>query len=145
MDSEKDGGVRLAVPDDERITPIGKVIRNRHIDELPQLFNILKGEMSMVGPRPERPEIMEMYIKEFPEFRQRLQVKAGLTGYAQVHGTYYSTPHEKLRMDMKYIEEASITEDINIILATARRLLFGEKGDREMMSVPAVPVNRKGY
>ena len=145
MDSEKDGVARLAEKNDDRITPIGKIIRDRHIDELPQLFNILKGDMSVVGPRPERPEIMELYIQELPEFEQRLQVKAGLTGYAQVHGTYYSTPREKLRMDMKYIEEASITEDINIILATARRLLFGEKGDREMMSVPAVPVNRKGY
>ena len=129
MDSEKDGGVRLAVPDDERITPIGKVIRNRHIDELPQLFNILKGEMSMVGPRPERPEIMEMYIKEFPEFRQRLQVKAGLTGYAQIYGTYYSTPREKLQMDMTYIERASLSEDFRLLFATARVLLLGEKTD----------------
>lgn len=143
MDSEKDGGARLAAPDDERITPIGKVIRDRHIDELPQLFNILKGEMSMVGPRPERPEIMEMYIKDFPEFKQRLRVKAGLTGYAQIYGTYYSTPREKLRMDMKYIETASLAEDINIILATARRFLFGEKRERELMAVPAVPAKRK--
>lgn len=143
MDSEKDGGARLAAPDDERITPIGKVIRDRHIDELPQLFNILKGEMSMVGPRPERPEIMEMYIKDFPEFKQRLRVKAGLTGYAQIYGTYYSTPREKLRMDMKYIETASLAEDLNIILATARRFLFGEKRERELMAVPAVPAKRK--
>lgn len=143
MDSEKDGGARLAAPDDERITPIGKVIRDRHIDELPQLFNILKGEMSMVGPRPERPEIMEMYIKDFPEFKQRLRVKAGLTGYAQIYGTYYSTPREKLRMDMKYIETASLAEDLNIILATARRFLFGEKRERKLMAVPAVPAKRK--
>ena len=143
MDSEKDGGARLAAPDDERITPIGKVIRDRHIDELPQLFNILKGEMSMVGPRPERPEIMEMYIKDFPEFKQRLRVKAGLTGHAQIYGTYYSTPREKLRMDMKYIETASLAEDLNIILATARRFLFGEKRERELMAVPAVPAKRK--
>lgn len=143
MDSEKDGDARLAAPDDKRITPIGKVIRDRHIDELPQLFNILKGEMSLVGPRPERPEIMEMCIQEFPEFKQRLRVKAGLTGYAQIHGTYYSTPREKLRMDMKYLEKASLEEDLNIILATVRRLLFGEKKDRELMTVSEVPVNRK--
>ena len=87
MDSEKDGVARLAEKNDDRITPIGKIIRDRHIDELPQLFNILKGDMSVVGPRPERPEIMELYIQELPEFEQRLQVKAGLTGYAQIYGT----------------------------------------------------------
>ena len=106
MDSEKDGVARLAEKNDDRITPIGKIIRDRHIDELPQLFNILKGDMSVVGPRPERPEIMELYIQELPEFEQRLQVKAGLTGYAQIYGTYYSTPREKLQMDMKYLENA---------------------------------------
>lgn len=130
MDSEKDGVARLAEKNDERITPVGKVIRDHHIDELPQLFNILKGEMSMVGPRPERPEIMETYMKELPEFGQRLQVKAGLTGYAQIYGTYYSTPREKLQMDMIYLEKASLTEDLKLLAATAKILLFGEKADR---------------
>lgn len=130
MDSEKDGIARLAEKNDKRITPVGKVIRDHHIDELPQLFNILKGEMSMVGPRPERPEIMEMYMKELPEFGQRLQVKAGLTGYAQIYGTYYSTPREKLQMDMIYLEKASLTEDLKLLAATAKILLFGEKADR---------------
>ena len=143
MDAEKAGGARLAALDDERITPIGKVIRDRHIDELPQLFNVLKGEMSMVGPRPERPEIMEMYIKELPELKQRLRVKAGLTGAAQIYGTYYSTPYEKLRMDMKYLEKTSLIEDLGILFATARRLLFGEKGDRKLLPVPVVSANRK--
>lgn len=143
MDAEKAGGARLAALDDERITPIGKVIRDRHIDELPQLFNVLKGEMSMVGPRPERPEIMEMYIKELPEFKQRLRVKAGLTGAAQIYGTYYSTPYEKLRMDMKYLEKTSLIEDLGILFATARRLLFGEKRDRKLLPVPVVSANRK--
>lgn len=129
MDSEKDGVARLAEKNDERITPVGKVIRDHHIDELPQLFNILKGEMSMVGPRPERPEIMETYMKELPEFGQRLQVKAGLTGYAQIYGTYYSTPREKLQMDMIYLEKASLTEDLKLLAATAKILLFGEKAD----------------
>ena len=129
MDSEKDGVARLAEKNDDRITPIGKIIRDRHIDELPQLFNILKGDMSVVGPRPERPEIMELYIQELPEFEQRLQVKAGLTGYAQIYGTYYSTPREKLQMDMKYLENASLSEDFRLLLATARILLFGEKTD----------------
>lgn len=143
MDAEKAGGARLAALDDERITPIGKVIRDRHIDELPQLFNVLKGEMSMVGPRPERPEIMEMYIKELPEFKQRLRVKAGLTGAAQIYGTYYSTPYEKLRMDMKYLEKTSLIEDLGILFATARRFLFGEKRDRKLLPVPVVSANRK--
>lgn len=129
MDSEKDGVARLAEKDDERITPIGKIIRDRHIDEFPQLFNILAGDMSMVGPRPERPEIMELYIQDLPEFEQRLQVKAGLTGYAQIYGTYYSTPREKLQMDMIYFEKASISEDFRLLLATVRILLFGEKTD----------------
>lgn len=129
MDSEKDGVARLATKCDDRITPIGKIIRDRHIDELPQLFNILRGDMSMVGPRPERPEIMELYKRELPEFEQRLQVKAGLTGYAQIYGTYYSTPREKLQMDMIYFEKASISEDFRLLLATVRILLFGEKTD----------------
>ena len=103
----------------------------------------LKGEMSMVGPRPERPEIMEMYIKELPEFKQRLCVKAGLTGYAQVCGTYYSTPREKLEMDMEYLEKASLTGDLIIILATAGKLLFGEKKDYELVTVKAVPAKRR--
>ena len=129
MDSEKDGVARLAKKDDDRITPIGKIIRDRHIDELPQLFNILRGDMSMVGPRPERPEIMERYMRELPEFEKRLQVKAGLTGYAQIYGTYYSTPCEKLQMDMIYLEKASLSEDFRLLLATVRILLFGEKTD----------------
>ena len=97
----------------------------------------------MVGPRPERPEIMEMYIKELPEFKQRLRVKAGLTGAAQIYGTYYSTPYEKLRMDMKYLEKTSLIEDLGILFATARRLLFGEKRDRKLLPVPVVSANRK--
>lgn len=129
MDSETDGVARIAEKNDERITPVGKIIRDRHIDELPQLFNILKGDMSMVGPRPERPEIMEQYVRELPEFEQRLRVKAGLTGYAQVYGTYYSAPGEKLHMDMIYIENASIAEDFRLLIKTGRKFLFGEHSD----------------
>ena len=86
QNAEKDGVARLASDNDDRITPIGKVIRMLRLDELPQLFNILKGDMSFVGPRPERPEIAHQYETEMPEFALRLQVKAGLTGYAQVYG-----------------------------------------------------------
>ena len=95
MDSEK-YGARLAAKGDKRITPVGKVIRNIHFDELPQLFNVLKGEMSMVGPRPERREISDKYEQEIPEFVLRTKVKAGLTGYAQVYGKYNTTPYDKL-------------------------------------------------
>ena len=97
-------GARLAMKNDDRVTPVGKVLRNIHFDELPQIFNILKGDMSLVGPRPERPEIAEEYLKEIPEFNYRLKVKAGLTGYAQVYGKYNTTPYDKLKLDLYYIE-----------------------------------------
>ena len=104
MDAEKDGIARLSTGEnDDRITPVGKVIRKVRIDELPQLFNILKGDMTICGPRPERPEIAAQYEAEMPEFRLRLQAKAGLTGYAQVYGKYNTTPYDKLVMDLMYI------------------------------------------
>lgn len=127
VDAEADGVARLSTGDnDERITPIGKWIRKLRIDELPQLINIFKGDMSIVGPRPERPEIAAKYEQELPEFHLRLQVKAGLTGYAQVYGKYNSTPREKLHMDMIYISRPSIIQDIRIILTTVRVLFIKE-------------------
>ena len=99
VDSEKNGA-RLASKHDSRITPVGKVLRNLHLDELPQLFNVFKGDMSLVGPRPERKTIMREYEKELPEFYYRLKVKAGLTGYAQVYGKYNTTPYDKLKLDL---------------------------------------------
>ena len=100
VDAEKDGVARLSTGDnDDRITPIGKIIRKCRMDELPQLFNILRGDMSVVGPRPERPEIAEQYYKTMPDFKLRLQVKAGLTGYAQIYGKYNTDPYEKLEFD----------------------------------------------
>ena len=99
VDAEKDGVARLASKNDDRITPIGKFIRAVRLDELPQLLNILKGDMSIVGPRPERPEIAEEYMKDMPEFAYRLKVKAGLTGYAQILGKYNTTPRDKLLLD----------------------------------------------
>lgn len=119
-DAEKDGKARLASENDDRITPIGHFIRATRIDELPQFFNILKGEMSVVGPRPERPEIIAEYIKDVPEFAFRTHVKAGLTGYAQVYGKYNTTSYDKLKLDMIYVEKCSVFLDIQLILMTLR-------------------------
>ena len=99
VDSEKNGA-RLASKHDSRITPVGHVLRNLHLDELPQLFNVFMGDMSLVGPRPERDVIMQEYEQEIPEFHYRLKVKAGLTGYAQVYGKYNTTPYDKLKLDL---------------------------------------------
>ena len=118
------GGARLAGEHDDRITPIGRIIRAIRFDELPQLFNILKGDMSIVGPRPERPEIAEQYRQELPAFDLRLQVKAGLTGYAQIYGRYNTEPQDKLKMDLMYINHASLAEDIKLIFATVRVLFL---------------------
>lgn len=129
IDSEADNIARLAAKDDQRITPIGKLLRKSHFDELPQLFNILKGDMSIVGPRPERPDIAEQYSKVIPEFSYRLKVKAGLTGYAQVYGQYNTTPYDKLKLDLFYIENYSIIRDIGIILFTVKIMFQKEKSD----------------
>ena len=119
-------GARLAAKHDSRVTPIGKVLRRFHIDELPQLVNVLKGEMSVVGPRPERKEIADEYMRSSPEFAYRLKVKAGLTGYAQVNGKYNSTPYDKLKLDITYIEQYSIWMDIKILLWTIKALIQSE-------------------
>ena len=127
VDAEKDGVARLSTGDkDDRITPIGRFIRKVRIDELPQLINILMGDMSIVGPRPERPEIAAEYEKEIPEFALRLQVKAGLTGYAQVYGKYNTTPYDKLLLDLNYIAKAEVTTDIKILFATVKILFMPE-------------------
>ena len=127
VDAEKDGKARLSTGDkDDRITPVGHVIRRCRIDELPQFINILKGDMSLVGPRPERPEIAREYEKELPEFRLRLQAKCGLTGYAQVHGKYNTTPYDKLQMDLMYIANASLAQDLSILFATVKILFMPE-------------------
>lgn len=127
VDAEKDGIARLSSGDnDDRITPVGRFIRKCRIDELPQLIDILSGNLSVVGPRPERPQIAEEYTKEMPEFQLRLQAKAGLTGYAQVYGKYNTTPYDKLQMDLMYIAHPSFTEDIRICFATIRILFTPE-------------------
>ena len=121
-----DGVARLASDGDKRVTPVGKFIRKVRLDELPQLFNIFKGDMSVVGPRPERPEISREYEKEMPEFAFRLKVKAGLTGNAQVVGKYNTTPYDKLQMDLMYIAHPSLIEDLKIMLATVKILFMPE-------------------
>lgn len=127
VDAEKDGVARLSTGDqDDRITSVGRFIRKVRIDELPQLFNILKGDLSVVGPRPERPEIAAQYEKDMPEFRLRLQAKAGLTGYAQVYGKYNTRPYDKLKMDLIYISHPSVVEDLRICFATVKILFMPE-------------------
>jgi len=123
VDSEKDGVARLASQDDDRITPVGRFIRRVRIDELPQLFNILRGDMSFIGPRPERPEIIAEYVKEMPEFVYRMKVKAGLAGYAQIYGKYNTTPYDKLKLDLTYIQNYSFWLDIRLMLLTLKILL----------------------
>lgn len=126
VDAEKDGRARLASEKDDRITPVGKIIRKIRMDELPQLFNILFGQMSFVGPRPERPSIAAEYEKEMPEFGYRTKVKAGLTGYAQVLGKYNTTPYDKLKLDLTYIAKYSLLLDIKLILMTIKILFMAE-------------------
>lgn len=120
VNAEKDGKSRPATDNDDRITKVGAFIRKTRIDELPQLYNILKGDMSFVGPRPERIEHIEKYCREIPEFSYRLKVKGGLTGYAQVYGRYNTTAYDKLKMDLIYIVNYSLLLDIQIILETIK-------------------------
>ena len=126
VNAEKDGVARLASEHDDRITPVGHFIRACRLDELPQLFNILKGDMTIVGPRPERPEIAAQYQEEMPSFVLRLQVKAGLTGFAQIYGRYNSTPYDKLQMDLMYINKMSVAEDLRLMFATVKVLFMKE-------------------
>ncbi|PFB95604.1 UDP-phosphate N-acetylgalactosaminyl-1-phosphate transferase [Bacillus cereus] len=124
-DAEKNGA-KWAEKNDPRITKIGVFIRKTRIDELPQLFNILKGDMSLVGPRPERPMFTEKFEQEIPGFKKRLKVKPGLTGWAQVNGGYEITPKEKLDLDVYYIKNASIILDFKIIIRTVKVVITGD-------------------
>jgi lipopolysaccharide/colanic/teichoic acid biosynthesis glycosyltransferase len=126
VDAEKGGGSIPAANQDPRITPVGKIIRATRIDELPQIFNILKGDMSIVGPRPERVEHVELYTKQIPEFVYRMKVKGGLTGYAQVYGKYNTTAYDKLKLDLMYIQNYSLLLDIEIIFKTVKILFLKE-------------------
>ena len=127
VDAEKNGASVPATERDPRITPVGNIIRKLRIDELPQLWNILRGDMSIVGPRPERPEIAAQYEQEMPAFSLRLQVKAGLTGTAQVYGRYNTEPRDKLKMDLMYINNMSLGEDLKLIFATVKIMFMKER------------------
>ena len=120
VDAEKYSGAVLAAGDDPRITKVGKIIRATRLDELPQIINIVKGDMSIVGPRPERKVIADEYCKEIPEFAYRLKVRGGLTGYAQIYGKYNTSAYDKLRLDLMYIENYSLLLDIKLIILTLR-------------------------
>ena len=126
MDAEKNSGAVWASKNDSRVTKVGKFIRKTRIDELPQLWNVIKGDMSMIGPRPERPELTEKFSKEVKDFEQRLRVLPGLSGYAQVHGGYDVTPEEKYKLDKYYMDNISLKEDLKIILETIRVVLTGD-------------------
>jgi len=124
-------GAQLATDNDSRITKVGRILRKFRLDEIPQILNILKGDMSVVGPRPERPELAHKYEKYIPEFDFRLRVKAGLTGYAQVTGLYDTSPYDKLKMDMMYIEQYSLLLDLRIIMMTIKTMIFPGESNEE--------------
>lgn len=126
VDAEKYAGAVLATDNDPRITRVGRIIRPFRIDELPQLLNILKGDMSIVGPRPERKVIANEYCKDIPEFAYRLKVRAGLTGYAQIYGKYNTSAYDKLRLDLMYIENYSLLLDVKLMILTIR-ILFSKE------------------
>ncbi|MDB3307245.1 UDP-phosphate N-acetylgalactosaminyl-1-phosphate transferase [Clostridioides difficile] len=124
-DAEK-FGAQWAEKDDPRITKVGKFIRKTRIDEIPQLFNILKGDMGLIGPRPERTNFTVQFNEEIPGFINRLAIKPGLTGWAQVNGGYEITPEEKLKEDIYYIKNRSILLDFKILFKTVKVVLTGD-------------------
>lgn len=126
VDAEKEGKSIPATDNDPRITPVGRFIRKTRLDELPQMIDILIGNMSMVGPRPERIEHVEKYTEEIAEFEYRLKVKGGLTGYAQIYGKYNTTPYDKLKLDLMYIQNYSLLLDIRLILMTVKIMFMKE-------------------
>jgi len=135
VDADKDKKI-LAAEGDKRITKVGNILRKLRIDELPQFINILKGEMSIVGPRPEQVEITEKYVEILPEFKYRLKVKAGLTGLAQILGKYNTTPKDKLILDLMYIEQYSIWLDLKLILQTAKVLFKSDSTEGVQGELP---------
>ena len=146
QDAEKYDGPRLAGEKDDRILPVGHILRRTRLDELPQLINILKGEMSLVGPRPERPELAEIITEHIPEFTYRLKVKAGLTGYAQIYGKYNTTAYDKLKLDLTYIRNYSLILDFKLMLMTPKIMLMKESTEgvsEEFLDPAREPVKKK--
>ena len=126
VDAEKDGKSQPAADHDPRITPVGRILRATRLDELPQLIDILIGNMSLVGPRPERVEHVEKYTEDLAEFEYRLKVRGGLTGYAQIYGKYNTTAYDKLKLDLMYIQNYSILLDLKLIIMTGKILFVKE-------------------
>ncbi len=137
VNAESQGVAVLAKENDPRITPIGSFIRKCRIDELPQLFNVLIGDMSFVGPRPERPEFIEKFKETMPEFAFRMKVRAGITGYAQLYGKYNTLPYDKLKFDLYYIEQYSIWLDIKLMILTLKILFTKESTEGAESDVTA--------
>jgi len=126
-DAEKATGPVLAVQDDPRITGVGRVLRAMRIDELPQLYNVLKGDMSFIGPRPERPFFVDQFRKDIPGYDYRHQIKAGITGFAQIEGSYSTSAEDKLRFDLFYARIKSPIKDLQILLHTLKVMLMRDK------------------
>lgn len=141
VDAEKMSGPTLATDRDPRVLPIGRILRATRLDELPQILNILHGEMSLVGPRPERPELAAEIEKNIPEFAYRLKVKAGLTGYAQVYGKYNTTFYDKLKLDLMYIRKYSLLLDLKLIMMTPKIMLLKESTEG-VTPDPDVPIEK---
>jgi exopolysaccharide biosynthesis polyprenyl glycosylphosphotransferase len=122
-DAERATGPVLAAREDARVTPLGRVLRKYRIDELPQLWNVLRGDMSLVGPRPERPEFVQRFVAEVPGYAERFKVKPGITGLAQVRGTYETSAQNKLRYDLAYVYNQSLGLDLSILAQTVKEVL----------------------
>jgi lipopolysaccharide/colanic/teichoic acid biosynthesis glycosyltransferase len=142
LDAEKLTGPTLALKDDPRITKAGKRLRQMRLDELPQFWNVLKGDMSLVGPRPEREHFINLYLQSLPEYQFREKVRAGITGLAHVLGKYNTTPEERIKLDLTYIQNYSLFLDIKILIETVRIVLtkeYAEGVDSEIDVTDAVP------
>ena len=142
VNAESATGAVLAGKSDSRITKVGAFLRATRIDELPQLLNILNGDMTLVGPRPERPEFYEKYCAEYPEFAYRLRAKAGLTGYAQLYGRYNTTFADKALLDMYYIQKASFLWDLQLIFYTLK-IIFVKESTEGVETKPAEPEKKE--
>jgi lipopolysaccharide/colanic/teichoic acid biosynthesis glycosyltransferase len=123
LEAERGTGPVLATENDPRVTRLGRFLRATRLDELPQLWNVLSGDMSFVGPRPERPEFVRQFEVEIQGYRERLKVRPGLTGYAQVNGEYHTSPATKLKYDLAYMYNRSFLLDLKILSETAKVIL----------------------